>query len=332
MTENIDSLKNKQKSQYLNSEDTVLEHNSDRNLEHNSDRNFDNIAEHFAHKVYGGLKGDIRLAVLRRDLERTVHQLSRQKQRPLRILDIGAGLAQLSIELAQAGHDVTINDISINMIAKAKQAAALTIYNGDDDDIKQGNTDDLDKYKPQTYQQQSSRHPITWLVGAYQSLEAQLTGSYDLILCHAVLEWLDNPKQIMAFFRRWLSDTGYLSLCFYNPVSFVYRNLIMGNFNLLNNPNYTADNKKSLTPNHPVAFDEVVNWLDNINFNINTVSGLRVFHDYAPLKRGGHQNPADVIEMEVRYSSQEPYKWLGRYLHIVATPKAIDNTIDNSMA
>ena len=33
-----------------------------------SDRSFDAIADHFEKKVYGGLKGDIRLAVLRRDI------------------------------------------------------------------------------------------------------------------------------------------------------------------------------------------------------------------------------------------------------------------------
>ena len=32
------------------------------------DRSFDDVADHFEKKVYGGLKGDIRLAVLRRDI------------------------------------------------------------------------------------------------------------------------------------------------------------------------------------------------------------------------------------------------------------------------
>ena len=85
----------------------------------NQDRNFDDISEHFAKKVYGGLKGEIRLAVLRRDIFDWVQA----QNRPLRVLDVGAGLAQLSIELAQAGHDVTVNDISQNMLELAKQQA-----------------------------------------------------------------------------------------------------------------------------------------------------------------------------------------------------------------
>ena len=258
------------------------------------DRNFDPITEHFVKKVYGGLKGDIRLAVLKRDLGTTVSELSAQLGRPLRILDVGAGLAQLSIELATHGHSVTINDISHNMLTEAKAQA----------------------------QQLGVLESINWLVCPYQDLEELLPSEqiagYDLILCHALLEWLGEPQQIMPFFNKWLAPTGILSLCFYNPASFVYRNLIMGNFNLLNNPEFKSDNKKSLTPNNPVSYEEVENWLIEQGFKINKVSGLRVFHDYAPLKRGGHTNPEAVIDMELRYSDQAPYKWLGRYLHVLA--------------
>ena len=126
----------------------------------------------------------------------------------------------------------------------------------------------------------------------------------------------------MDFFDQYLMPKGALSLCFYNPASFDYRNLIMGNFNLLDNSDYKADNVKSLTPNHPVAKEEVETWLAAHRYHVIRSSGLRVFHDYAPLKRGGHTDPEAVIRMELRYSQHEPYKWLGRYLHILATRQA----------
>ena len=167
---------------------------------------------------------------------------------------------------------------------------------------------------------------ITWYVCPYQELESKLAADnidnneakFDLILCHALLEWLAKPIDIMDFFDTHLTKTGALSLCFYNPASFDYRNLIMGNFNLLDKTDYQADNKKSLTPNHPVAKPQVESWLRQHHYQIVLESGLRVFHDYAPLKRGGHNDPKAVIRMELRYSRQEPYKRLGRYLHILA--------------
>ena len=259
-----------------------------------ADRSFDAIADHFEKKVYGGLKGEIRLAVLRRDIFEYSSQMSEALGRPLRILDVGAGLAQIAIELAAQGHSVVINDISANMLEKAKASA-----------------EKIDK-----------KLDITWYVCPYQALEEKLaqteTEKFDLIMSHALLEWLAEPAAVMDFFDQHLTDDGALSLCFYNPASFDYRNLIMGNFNLLDNTNYKADNKKSLTPNHPVAKEEVQSWLKAHDYQTVRSSGLRVFHDYAPLKRGGHNDPDAVIRMELRYSQLEPYKWLGRYLHILA--------------
>ncbi len=258
------------------------------------DRSFDAIADHFEKKVYGGLKGEIRLAVLRRDIFEYSAQMSEALGRPLRILDVGAGLAQIAIELAAQGHSVVINDISANMLEKAKASA-----------------EKIDK-----------KLDITWYVCPYQALEEKLaqteTEKFDLIMSHALLEWLAEPAAVMDFFDKHLIDGGALSVCFYNPASFDYRNLIMGNFNLLDNTNYKADNKKSLTPNHPVAKEEVQSWLKAHDYQTVRSSGLRVFHDYAPLKRGGHNDPDAVIRMELRYSQLEPYKWLGRYLHILA--------------
>ena len=260
-----------------------------------ADRSFDAITDHFEKKVYGGLKGDIRLAVLRRDIFEYSAQMSKSLGRPLRILDVGAGLAQIAIELAAQGHTLVINDISANMLEKAKASAAQIDENLD----------------------------ITWYVCPYQELPEKLGKEkhekFDLIMCHALLEWLAEPAAVMDFFDQQLTDNGALSLCFYNPVSFDYRNLIMGNFNLLDNTEYKADNKKSLTPNHPVAKEEVERWLAAHHYQTVRTSGLRVFHDYAPLKRGGHNDPDAVIRMELRYSQLEPYKWLGRYLHILAT-------------
>ncbi|GAF54479.1 MULTISPECIES: methyltransferase domain-containing protein [unclassified Psychrobacter] len=261
-----------------------------------ADRSFDAIADHFEKKVYGGLKGEIRLAVLRRDIFEYSSQMSEVLGRPLRILDVGAGLAQIAIELGAQGHSVVINDISANMLEKAKASA-----------------EKIDK-----------KLDITWYVCPYQALEEKLaqTEKFDLIMSHALLEWLAEPAAVMDFFDKQLIDGGALSVCFYNPASFDYRNLIMGNFNLLDSlldgNDYKADNKKSLTPNHPVAKEEVESWLKAHDYQTVRSSGLRVFHDYAPLKRGGHNDPDAVIRMELRYSQLEPYKWLGRYLHILA--------------
>lgn len=130
---------------------------------HFNDRNFNDIADHFAKKVYGGLKGQIRLAVLERDLSEHL------PNRPLRVLDVGAGLAQISLNLATR-HEVIISDISDEMIQKAQTTACKL------------------NVSPR------------FIVAPYQELASLLKGqTFDLILCHAVLEWLGEPAKIMAF-------------------------------------------------------------------------------------------------------------------------------------
>lgn len=253
-----------------------------------TDRNFDPIADHFAKKVYGGLKGRIRLAVLTRDITDAITGLSQTLGRPLRVLDVGAGLAQISLELAK-NHHITINDISVNMLDKAKDSAAQMAINPDN---------------------------LRFIACPYQDLPAHLGDEkFDLILCHAVLEWLGEPEAIMAFFDQYLAGGGALSLCFYNPASLIYRNLVMGNFYQLDTPRPADD--KSLTPNHPVAPEVVESWLTHHGYTITIRSGIRVFSDYAPLKRGGLNNPDDIVAMELRYARQMPFRLMGRYLHLI---------------
>lgn len=242
------------------------------------DRNFDDIAEHFAHKVYGGLKGKIRLAILWHDLQQHL------PSRPLKVLDIGAGLGQISLRLAAQGHQCTLCDISSNMLAVADRSAK-----------EQGLS-------------------VKLINAPYQQLPHLLDDSYDVVLCHALFEWVADPQGLLKIIWQLLTPQGILSLCFYNPAAPVYRNLIMGNFNYLNTPK-PAD-MGSLTPNQAVAYDTVKSWLNH--WHILHESGIRVFYDYTVHKRGGLADDMAVIEMELKYSALMPFRLMGRYLHIIA--------------
>lgn len=255
------------------------------------DRNFDDIAEHFSQKIYGGLKGEIRLAVLLADLTPLLAQLMKNRTEPLRILDVGGGLGQLASCFAQQGHQLTVNDISPVMLGLARTKA------------REAGVEDR----------------ITWHCGPYQELADLALGSFDLVMCHALLEWLQNPDLLIPALSPLVSPEGCLSLCFYNPASVIYRNLIRGNFNWVKQSHtYTAD-QRSLTPNNPCSIEQVRVWLAQSGFNIQTESGLRVFSDYVLEKRGGNLQPDQVLAMELAYSGQEPYKWMGRYLHVLAS-------------
>jgi S-adenosylmethionine-dependent methyltransferase len=250
------------------------------------DRNFDDLAERFQHKVYGGLKGEVRLAVLWRDLEQCVPELHSGRQ--LRILDVGAGLGQLAIRLAKLGHQVVVNDLSEQMLAMAKTAAESEGV--------------LDK--------------IQWYHCPLQALPQSIDDRFDLVMCHAVVEWLEDPEPLLPLLTGFLLDDGLLSLTYYNRHSLEYRNLIRGNFNLLKREQFVPD-PGSLTPGNPLYPELVESWVNASGLKAKSKSGIRVFHDYVTTQRGGHAIANEVIDMELRYSQREPYLWLGRYIHLM---------------
>jgi len=253
------------------------------------DRNFDDLAARFAHRVYGGLKGEIRLAVLWRDIERYLaapEQLGKQ----LNILDIGGGLGQLSIRLAQLGHHVVFNDLSQTMLASTQQNA----------------------------RDAGVEAKFIWQHGAYQDVFADLPLPPDLILCHALVEWLAEPEKLLPALSKCLRKGGSLSICFYNPAAKVYRNLIRGNFDWLKQQHDYQSDSGSLTPNNPTSIPLLRQWLADQGFSVGSESGIRVFHDYVVERRGGHQSAEEVLAMELEYSDHSQFKEMGRYFHILA--------------
>ena len=254
------------------------------------DRNFDDLADRFARKVYGGLKGDIRLAVIWRDLQTLVPEITSSKK--LRILDIGGGLGQIAVRLAALGHYVDYNDLSKEMLLKAQQ---LATEHGVED-------------------------KVGWYHCAYQDLHQQLSQQkehYDLVLCHALAEWLADPASLVPALKTFVADKGHLSLTFYNRHSLVYRNLIRGNFRVLES-DFEAD-ANSLTPTQPLDPQAMIEKVNASGLKLLNSSGIRVFTDYVTTMRGGHTDSQSVIDKELEYSQLEPYKWLGRYIHLIAS-------------
>lgn len=249
------------------------------------DVNFDDLAAHFQKRIYGSHKGDIRLAILQRDLALCIPSLNTGK---LNILDIGAGMAQMGITLAKQGNQVCINDISEKMLALAKAEAAKS----------------------------DKTLNISWHHGAFQTLAPQ---PYDVVLCHAILEWLDQPEQLIQKLMHFSHAQTVVSLMFYNFDALVLHNLIRGNFKKINNNDFSGM-KGGLTPPNPLRLDWVGQRLAAAGFEIIYKSGVRVFSDYVGVKRGGNETPTEVIEMELRFSNQEPYLRLGRYIHVICQP------------
>lgn len=251
------------------------------------DRNFDDLAQRFARNVYGGPKGEIRLAIVWQHLCHCLPQLTPPS--PLRILDAGCGFGQLALRLAELGHELVLTDLSQNMLAEAQRR----------------------------FVDEGAESGATFIQAPVQSLDPQSLGRFDVVLFHAVLEWLAQPRQTLSRLLDLVRPGGHVSLLFYNRDALVFRNLIRGNWRKVESGALQGE-AGGLTPYHPLSLREVEAWLEAEGLQIVARAGVRVIYDY--LEKGlRERRPIDeIVRMELQYAQQEPYLHLGRYIHVLA--------------
>lgn len=249
------------------------------------DRNFDPLHQRFKQNIYASLKGRLRLAILEHDLGEHV---------PLpqaggwRVLDAGCGMGDFSRQLVEQGHEVLLCDISGEQLNVARSTLESTGCSN-------------------------------WQLrqGPYQQLVESNEPPFDLVLSHAVLEWLADPYQGVLALRDLVRPGGWLSLLFFNRHALVYRHLLNGNFKKLRSDNLAGEGKY-LTPDNPLFPEQVCEWLQDADMTIVASRGVRCFVDF--MHRGMRDKLPfeELLEMELHYSAREPYRSLGRYLHIIA--------------
>lgn len=246
------------------------------------DKNFDSLIDRFERRVYDTAKGDWRLKLITEDL----HDFF-QPAPQLTVWDAGCGLAQISLDLAAQGHQVTLCDVSEKMLAKAQ-----------------------DRFSQKGLAAEFHHQ-------AAQTLAPSLS-PFDLVLCHAVLEWLAEPIETLAIIADCVKPGGTLSLLFYNRNAMVYTNVLRGRWrwrDLLNDSFIGRGDK--LTPPHPQYPHEIVEALTHWGFTISAHTGIRVFHDYVERSVLDPSDTTELFELEYRYCRMPAYRDMGRYVHLV---------------
>lgn len=122
----------------------------------------------------------LRYALVEQTLRNRLDGLGR-----LRVLDVGGGDAADSLPLAVAGHDVTVLDTSPAMLAAASADAA------------------------------EAGVPLRVIQGSLAEL--QPTAAYDLVLCHFVVQYLDDTAADVARLAGAVRPGGMVSLIAPNP-------------------------------------------------------------------------------------------------------------------
>ncbi|EGN74954.1 methyltransferase family protein [Idiomarina sp. A28L] len=250
------------------------------------DRAFESDVKRFNKNIYQTEKGQIREAVLSADLSFLWQSQPENGAEALTCIDVGGGLGQINSQFAKAGYQVTHTDIAAEMVVGAEEEHS-----------KQGIS--------QHYRYlQSSLQKLDDVIGNEQ---------FDVVLCHAVLEWLADPYAALTPLIERVKPGGWLSLMFYNLDAKLMANMIYGNFDYVN-AGLQVKKKVRFSPNYPLKPENVIARLGQFPVTLVTHSGVRCFHDYM---RKPDYNAEQLLALELQYRNQNPYRQLGRYQHLL---------------
>lgn len=253
-----------------------------------TDQDFDAVGEDFEGDVYGSSKGLVRFGVLREDLLSAIPDLAHGG---LSVLDAGGGAGRVALLLAQAGNRVVLADPSREMLGRAERAFA------------------------------ESRHAaggsVATLRSSIQDLGEGLAGeSFDVVCCHAVLEWLADPREALGHLAGFLGQEGRLSLMYYNRDAALLKRALEGDL---------APALGEVVPRRrgwgegatPLAEDSVRGWLGEQGLRVRSKAGIRILHDHVPEEARRPERIAELLEAEKRLRHREPFASLGQHTHLV---------------
>ncbi|MET9252980.1 methyltransferase domain-containing protein [Streptomyces sp. NPDC003717] len=212
--------------------------------------------------------------------------------RRLRVLDVGMGQGTQALRLARAGHEVTGLERDATMIAAARAAVAG--------------------------QPEGIRERMRIIEGDGRDTGVHfLPGAFDVVLCHGVLMYVDEPDPLLAGLARMLAPGGLLSLLARNGDALALRPGLGGDwagalaaFDTTSYRNrlgldVRADRLSTLTAR-----------LAGIGAPLHAWYGVRVLTDTAP---DDAPVPADVetlLAAEERAGRTDPYRGVAALLHL----------------
>jgi S-adenosylmethionine-dependent methyltransferase len=209
-----------------------------------------------------------------------------------RIVDVGGGTGGFAVPLAELGHTVQVIDPSPDALAsldrRARERGVADRVTG-----QQGDLDDL----------------------------ARLVDDADLVLCHGVLEMVDDPAASLAAIAGVLRPGGHLSLLVAQRHAAVVARAMAGHFQaareLLDGDATTPAGGRG---GRRFTHDEVVDLLGAAGLEPTSVHAVRVFSDLVPgslldLEPGA---TAALLELEQAVATRPEYHPLAAQVHVIA--------------
>ncbi|GHE88878.1 methyltransferase [Streptomyces spiralis] len=210
----------------------------------------------------------------------------------LRVLDVGMGQGTQALRLARAGHQVTGLERDQKMISVAREALAA--------------------------EPEGIRARMRIVEGDGQDTGVHfLPGSFDVVLCHGVLMYVEEPDPLLAGLARMLAPGGLLSLLVRNGDALALRPGLAGDWPAaLAAFDTTAYRNRLGLDVRADRLADLTATLAGIGAPLHAWYGVRVLTDTAA---DDARPPADVetlLAAEERAGRTDPYRAVAALLHL----------------
>ncbi|GGE32356.1 class I SAM-dependent methyltransferase [Streptococcus himalayensis] len=159
-------------------------------------------------------------------------------------------------------------------------------------------------------------YPYQQEQGGFEALEQLAPASFDVIICHNVLEYVDNPSQYLHAFHRLVKDDGHLSLVKHHEVGRIMQTAVF-ECNIPKTMGFLAgEHYQSHTMGLAKAY-KIEEVLPKDTFVLEDYQGIRTFYGLQPnsVKTDPHWLK-EMTELELAVSSQSPYRDIAAFQHL----------------
>lgn len=235
---------------------------------------------------YGSLYGRTRTEVLHAQLRQHL------PAPPANIVDVGGGSGEQSFLLARSGYQLTIVDPSTVMLAEAAQVL---------------------RRDPEL------RANVSLLEGSLATVVQTLgAGTFDGVLCHGVLPFLETPSQALVTLRDLARPGGTISLVAKNRRAQAARPALARNWSeALKAFDATVEVNSLGLRSRGDTVEELTEILSVRGVKVQAWYGVRLFTEVWGEEQPASELTPEMLAVELQASVRDPYRQLSRLFHLV---------------
>jgi SAM-dependent methyltransferase len=217
----------------------------------------------------------------------------------LDVLDAGGGTGGFAVPLAELGHSVTVVDPSPDSLAALERRAAEAGVAARVHAV-QGDLDNL--------------------------ADVIAADGFDLVLCHSVLEHVDDPAAAVRSVAQALRPGGTASIVAANRIAAVFARALAGHIaeatRALQDPDGRYGGSDGLL--RRTTTGELTSLVGDAGLHVQAVQGVRVFADLVPSALlDGDSNATDaLVALEAAVAERPEFRDVATALHVLASRPA----------